>query len=120
MSEYSGSRGGSGRSGGYRGGSGGRSGGGGYRGGGGGYGGNRGGPRRGGFGGGSSGGFKKRFELHDAVCAECKKECKVPFKPRGDKPVYCKECFDKMNGKAPRCEDTESQETQDTVEESFD
>jgi len=113
MSEYnSGSRSGSGRSGGYRGGSGGRSSGGGYRGG-------------GSFGGGS-GGFKKRFELHDAICAECKKECKVPFKPRGDKPVYCKECFDKMNGRAPRSEENESQDTtteesQDTTaEESFD
>lgn len=27
------------------------------------------------------------------VCAECKKECEIPFKPREDRPVYCKECF---------------------------
>ena len=32
-------------------------------------------------------------ELFDAVCAECGAETKVPFKPRLDKPVYCKECF---------------------------
>jgi CxxC-x17-CxxC domain-containing protein len=30
-----------------------------------------------------------------AICAECKKECEVPFKPSGDRPVYCKECFAK-------------------------
>jgi CxxC-x17-CxxC domain-containing protein len=30
-----------------------------------------------------------------AVCAECNKECEVPFKPSGDRPVYCKECFSK-------------------------
>ena len=34
-------------------------------------------------------------EMHKAVCAECKKECDVPFKPSGDRPVYCKECFSK-------------------------
>ena len=32
-------------------------------------------------------------EMHKAVCSECKKECEVPFKPNGKKPVYCKECF---------------------------
>lgn len=28
-----------------------------------------------------------------AICADCKKECEVPFRPSGDRPVYCKECF---------------------------
>ena len=32
-------------------------------------------------------------EMHKAVCAECGKECEVPFKPTEGKPVYCKECF---------------------------
>jgi CxxC-x17-CxxC domain-containing protein len=27
------------------------------------------------------------------ICSACKKECEIPFKPRGDKPVYCRECF---------------------------
>jgi CxxC-x17-CxxC domain-containing protein len=36
--------------------------------------------------------FKPR-EMHKAVCAECGKECEVPFKPTEGKPVYCKECF---------------------------
>ena len=30
-----------------------------------------------------------------AICAECHKECEVPFKPTGDRPVYCKDCFSK-------------------------
>ena len=34
-------------------------------------------------------------EMFKAICAECKKECEVPFKPREDRPVYCKECFSK-------------------------
>ena len=45
-----------------------------------------------------SGGFRDNFgprEMHKAVCAECKKECEVPFKPTEGKPVYCKECYAK-------------------------
>jgi CxxC-x17-CxxC domain-containing protein len=35
-------------------------------------------------------------EMHAAVCASCGQECEVPFEPRGDRPVYCTECFAKM------------------------
>jgi len=31
--------------------------------------------------------------MYRATCADCKKECDVPFKPSGERPVYCKECF---------------------------
>jgi CxxC-x17-CxxC domain-containing protein len=31
--------------------------------------------------------------LYQAVCADCQKRCEVPFKPSGDRPVYCPECF---------------------------
>ena len=37
-------------------------------------------------------------EMHKAVCEECKNESEVPFKPSGDRPVYCKECFSKRKG----------------------
>lgn len=32
-------------------------------------------------------------EMHPVVCAECGKDTTVPFQPRGDRPVYCNECF---------------------------
>lgn len=32
-------------------------------------------------------------ELFDAVCAQCSINTQVPFKPRGDRPVLCRECF---------------------------
>ena len=35
-------------------------------------------------------------EMFDATCASCGKSCKVPFKPREDRPVYCSECFASM------------------------
>ncbi|MBI2093131.1 MAG: DNA-directed RNA polymerase [Candidatus Omnitrophica bacterium] len=49
---------------------------------------------QGGFGGGSGFGGRPR-EMHKAMCADCKQECEVPFKPSGDRPVYCKACFGK-------------------------
>ena len=41
----------------------------------------------------NGGSARRERELFDAVCAECGKETKVPFKPRLDKPVFCSECF---------------------------
>jgi CxxC-x17-CxxC domain-containing protein len=32
-------------------------------------------------------------EMFDAVCAQCGTSTTVPFKPRGDRPVYCRACF---------------------------
>jgi len=61
------------------------------QGGGRGFGGNRGGGSR-------FGGRDRETSMHEAVCAECHKDCQVPFKPSGDRPVYCKDCFAKMGG----------------------
>jgi CxxC-x17-CxxC domain-containing protein len=45
--------------------------------------------------GGSSGGggYGGEREMFSATCASCGKEARVPFQPRGDKPVYCSDCF---------------------------
>lgn len=32
-------------------------------------------------------------ELFKATCSSCNKSCEVPFRPSGDKPVFCRECF---------------------------
>lgn len=42
--------------------------------------------------GGSTGGAGAR-QNYEAVCAECSATTTVPFKPRGDRPVYCRACF---------------------------
>ncbi|MBP1763074.1 MAG: CxxC-x17-CxxC domain protein [Firmicutes bacterium] len=34
-------------------------------------------------------------EMYEAVCAECGVTTLVPFKPRNDRPIYCRECFAK-------------------------
>jgi len=50
-----------------------------------------GGPR--GYGG---GGDRPRREMFPATCSQCGKETQVPFQPRGDKPVYCSDCFESV------------------------
>ncbi len=37
-----------------------------------------------------------RREMHPTVCAECGADTLVPFLPRGDKPVYCSPCFERV------------------------
>ena len=44
----------------------------------------------------SSGGYGRRREMYSAVCSSCGQEARVPFQPRGDKPVYCSDCFSKQ------------------------
>ncbi|WP_165076227.1 CxxC-x17-CxxC domain-containing protein [Methanogenium sp. MK-MG] len=34
-------------------------------------------------------------EMHKATCADCGKECEVPFRPTEGRPVYCNDCFPK-------------------------
>ena len=34
-------------------------------------------------------------EMYKAKCADCGKDCEVPFKPSGDRPVYCRDCYRK-------------------------
>ncbi len=68
---------------------------------------NRGGGYRGGGGGNSN--FQKKSwgddrggdrntPLFKAVCNECGKSCEVPFRPSGEKPVYCSACFSVKRG----------------------
>lgn len=60
---------------------------------GGGFGRSRGGSR---FGGRGEGSFQ-RGQKYDAICSKCKKKCRVPFKPTGNKPVLCSDCFKDNN-----------------------
>ena len=44
------------------------------------------------YGGGGGYGRSPR-QMYPAVCAQCGKQTEVPFEPRGDRPVYCSDCF---------------------------
>src|SRR3989338_7616753 len=38
---------------------------------------------------------RPRLDMHTATCAKCGARCDVPFKPTGERPVYCSDCFRK-------------------------
>ncbi|MBI2914872.1 MAG: zinc-ribbon domain containing protein [Firmicutes bacterium] len=42
---------------------------------------------------GPSSGARSSRELFRVTCSECGVETEVPFKPREDRPVYCRDCF---------------------------
>ena len=44
------------------------------------------------------GGNRPPREMYPAVCADCGVDTEVPFKPSGDRPVYCFDCFNKRRG----------------------
>ncbi len=54
--------------------------------------------RGGGGGGGYSSGPR---QMYPTICSACGKETEVPFQPRNDKPVYCRECFQEKRAAAP-------------------
>jgi CxxC-x17-CxxC domain-containing protein len=53
-----------------------------------------------GGGGGSSygGGYGGQREMFTVTCSQCGKEAQVPFQPRGDRPVYCSDCYRSRQG----------------------
>jgi len=39
-----------------------------------------------------------RFLMHKTTCSKCGNECEVPFRPTGEKPVFCNNCFRSEGG----------------------
>jgi CxxC-x17-CxxC domain-containing protein len=40
--------------------------------------------------------YRPLRQFFPATCAHCGKNTQVPFQPRRDKPVYCRDCYDKV------------------------
>lgn len=40
--------------------------------------------------------FSSRREMFPVKCSECGKDTQVPFEPRGNRPVYCSDCYSKI------------------------
>ena len=47
-------------------------------------------------------------KMYASVCTDCGKECEVPFRPKADLPVYCRECLAKR--RPPRTENRRRRE----------
>ncbi len=37
---------------------------------------------------------REKPKMHQVICSDCGIRCQVPFKPTGERPVYCSECFE--------------------------
>lgn len=44
-----------------------------------------------------AGGNNRTKTFTEVTCANCGVTTQVPFKPREDRPVYCRDCFQSMN-----------------------
>ena len=42
------------------------------------------------------GGNRGERQMYDVVCDGCGATTQGPFQPRGDRPVYCRECYDRQ------------------------
>lgn len=51
-------------------------------------------------------------EMFNAICDECGKNCKLPFKPTSNKPVYCSDCFDMRGERSGLVKNTSSRSTE--------
>jgi CxxC-x17-CxxC domain-containing protein len=40
--------------------------------------------------------YGSRRQMFPVTCAECGAQTEVPFEPRGDRPVYCSDCYRKV------------------------
>ncbi len=45
--------------------------------------------------------FQKNRQMFPIKCANCGKEDQVPFEPRGDRPVLCRDCFQAQRNSRP-------------------
>lgn len=63
--------------------------------------------------------FRKKPGMFHAVCDKCKKDCQVPFKPSGGKPVLCSECFEKQGNSHNTFNSNKSRESTGISQEQF-
>ena len=50
----------------------------------------------------SSGYSQPRRQMYPATCALCGQATELPFEPRNGRPVYCRECYDRVRPSAAR------------------
>ncbi len=53
-----------------------------------------------GGGGGGGGGFRQQTQTQGTpvICSGCGQPTTVPFEPRGDRPVFCRDCYTARKG----------------------
>jgi len=49
--------------------------------------------------GGASGGYAGSRQMYEVTCSSCGRPAQVPFQPRGDRPVYCSDCYGRQGAR---------------------
>ncbi len=63
--------------------------------------------------------FGRDRQMYRTTCAKCGNDCEVPFKPTGERPVYCNNCFKSMRDSGPgRSDDRDSRGRRDNYSEN--
>ena len=63
--------------------------------------------------------FEQRM-MHESTCDKCGNKCEVPFKPTGNKPVYCSNCFRKNEYSESRDKSSSSSGELEQINEKLD
>lgn len=40
-------------------------------------------------------GDREPRQMYTVICADCGRETQIPFEPKDDRPVYCRDCFNR-------------------------
>jgi CxxC-x17-CxxC domain-containing protein len=51
-----------------------------------------------GAGSGGGGGYRAQTQGTSVICSGCGQQTTVPFEPRGDRPVFCRDCYQAQKG----------------------
>ncbi len=60
---------------------------------------------------GGRGGDRGQRQMYEITCSNCGRKDTVPFQPRGDRPVFCGDCFRKQRDQGGDGRPTPSQES---------
>ena len=60
-------------------------------------------------------GNRERPRMYEAICDNCGKKFELPFKPTGERNVYCNDCF-KGDGNNPTTKDSTNQCNKEQME----
>lgn len=53
-------------------------------------------------------------EMFKTTCSKCGKDCEVPFRPTGERPVYCNDCFRTIRSSdSPRFDNRDNRDSRD-------
>lgn len=63
--------------------------------------------------------YSEDKQMFEAVCDNCSKNCKLPFRPTNNRPVYCSDCFEKGNNEPRNNENKDNSRSRNSEQPQF-